>query len=899
MSATPLSAYQATCSPFTSTGTDPAASPRSTSLSSNSPQITPFSRAISTDTTASAASSPSVASSASAVSSTSLPLPARTADVVEPAIVLQEETGLRAPPPNKNDAYLFFASSHTSPPGTLRTHPHAALPPARRVAVLSCPATRGPGCGGVECTKQCKQWDSIAAIELDTLRAALVKRNEADVDEQLRMLCGVVQRDDKLILGGENQLMKRLISHDAACARDKIVPLLLSHLSSSSQIHIAATSRNHAAAVSNSSSNPANIPSGPQYTDTQAAHTSLHLAFLFSYLTTGLPVQCQHLIGIGIVPHLTHLLASSSVHNSRTTECALTALGNLSADPSCRSVVVLSGVTDILMRLLIIRRRREHQYYPDCNCIDCRSLPSRRLCMWILSLLARSMCSSSTPHFCNALSPLVQPLCAMTEVEADADLCMHLLFFLYSVTTSTSGAYHFPLSPTQQSHHAELCAMLPLSVLPLLVSTLSNDESNLAYAALCIISNLTFASLALLTHLIESTRLIQQLVLVWTQLAGQSLTDISLLQRAQLNFVISCLAASPMHSHRVVLLSESRLIDAMVLDLSSSLLPISRSAAWAVANLTRGWWSVSRKDQDGNYRIEDGGRVMVETRERRRLLAEKPGLMRGLCSLLSVEYEDDVDHAELLHVALVAISNLVSDEWWVHDILRTEGKAGLDKAEAIRHSNSQALELALGFCSSPALHSHPQHSLPAHAHTKEATPPNPGQQPPPYSCFQSASLSYHASSAVTFPTAAPSHPPSSHPLTAAFLSHYGLALLARLEQSRLWYVRRWCVWMVCLFFTEYCNRHELHRQADYEWCNALDGMPQKEEADVDVHDDTAMEDNDADGEGSGGVLLDGPRGVVAGKRKVDSTSGNGAGNGVVHWHVEDGPNGSSSSGNRS
>ena len=104
--------------------------------------------------------------------------------------------------------------------------------------------------------------------------------------------------------------------------------------------------------------------------------------------------------------------------------------------------------------------------------------------------------------------------------------------------------------------------------------------------------------------------------------------------------------------------------------------------------------------------------AMVETRERRRLLQEKPALMRGLCALLSVEYEEDVDHAELLQVALVAVSNLISDEWWVHDILRTEGQAGVEKADAIRLSYSHALELALGYCSSRSLHSHPSHPLP-------------------------------------------------------------------------------------------------------------------------------------------------------------------------------------------
>ena len=877
-------------------------SSQTASDSSFSPQVAPFpfNRAISIDTTVSSVSAASSVSSSASSGSFSNPSPPPISTLVEPAIVLQEETGLRAAPSNKSEAYLFFHSAHTQPPGTLRTHPHAALPPARRLAILSCPATGGPGCGGTECTKRCKQVESIAALDLDDVRAVLMRKKETEVDEQLRSLCSLVQRDQQLMLGGENQLMKRLIAYDATCGRDKILPLLLLHLSAASQAHLSSASPSSASTCPN---RPMAVQtSGPQFTDTPAAHTSLHLAFLLSYLTTGSSAQCQHLIGIGIMPHLTHLLASSTSHNARTTECALTALGNLSADPSCRTVVVLSGVTDILMRLLIMRRRREHEYYPSCFCIDCRSLPSRRLCMWILSLLARSMCSSSSPHFCNALAPLIQPLCAMTELEGDADLCMHLLFFLYSITASTPGAYHFPQSPSQQAHHTQLCSRLPLSILPLIVSTVSHEEANLAYAALSILANLVFASLPLLMHLIESTRLIPQLTAVWTQLAGQSLTDISLLQRTQLNFIISCLAASPCHSHLITLLAETRLIDAMVLDLSSSLLPISRSAAWAVASLTRGWWSISRKDQNGRFTLHDadGGRAMIETRERRRLLAAKPGLMRGLCALLSVEYEDDTDHAELLHVALVAITNLISDEWWVHDLIKLEGQAGLEKAEAIRQSNNQALELALGFCSSPVLHSHPQHPLPPRATALHAAPPVEGQQLPPYSCFQSSCQSYHATSAASFPTASAHHTAASHPLTAAFLSHYGLALLSRLEHSRLWYVRRWSVWMVCLFFTDYCNRHDLHREAEYETVNPLDGLRQKEEVDEDVDVD---EDEDGDTdigmdegrlEQSGGVLVDGPGGVVLGKHLGDGKS-SGDRNGVVHWHEQAVPSGSGGS----
>ena len=490
------------CKPPESVSSNPlsSSSPSSSSVSSISVSWTPppVSRATSTDTTASAASSLSIATSASSLPSTagSVSTTAQTAAVVEPAIVLQEETGLRAPPPNKGNAYLFFASARTPPPGTLRTHSHAALPPARRLALLSCPPAVGEASGS-ECIERSKQVESIAAVNLDVLRAALMMRQDAQVDEQLRMLCGAVQRDEKMVLGGDNQLMTRLMTYDAACTRDKLLPLLLSHLSAASQVHLSSIPHPKPASASKSE---------PQRADTAAAHIALHLGYLFSYLTTGSASQCQHLIGVGIVPHLTHLLASYHVHHACTTECALTALGNLSADPSCRSVVLLSGVTDILKRLLIIRRRREHEFRSDCSCIECCTLPSRRLSMWVLSVLARSMVSSGPPQVYIVLSPLIQPLCAMTELEADADLLMHLLFFLYSVTAPSPGAYHFPLSSSQQSHHARLCALLPLSVLPLLVTALTHDDANLAYAALSTLANLSFASVALLTHLIESTR---------------------------------------------------------------------------------------------------------------------------------------------------------------------------------------------------------------------------------------------------------------------------------------------------------------------------------------------------------------------------------------------------------
>ena len=742
---------------------------------------------------------------------------------IEPAIVLQEETGLRTSPPNKSSAYLFFSSSHISPPDTLRTHRLAALPPARRLAVLSCLTTACPGCGGTEGTERFRRVESIAAVDLDAVRAALIKRQEGEVNEQLRMLCEVAQQDDSVVLGGENRLMARLMPYDAAHARHKILPLLFTHFSAALSSRPSPTSY----------SSPSSASSSPQRADAPSDHTALHLAHLFSYLTTGSTLQCQHLIGIGIVPRLMFLLASPTNHNARTIECALTALGNLSADPCCRSLVVLSGATEVLIRLLLIQRRREHELRPNCDCLDCYSLPIRRLCMWILSLLARSMCSSSSPHFYSVLAPLVHPLCALSEVETDADLSVHLLFFFYSVTSSSSDTYHFPLSPSQQLQHSQLCALLPSSILPVLVTTLTHDNANLAYAALCVLSNIAFASLAQLTHIIESTQLVQQLSVLWIQLADQSLTDISLLQRTQLNFIVSCLAASPCQSHLVQLLSDTRLVDAMVLDLSSSLLAISRNAAWAVANLTRGWWSISRKDKTGHYNLyEDGGQAMVETRERRRLLTGKPELMRGLCALLSMEYEEDVDHAELLQVALVAVSNLISDEWWVHDILKMEGQAGVERAEAIRRSYSHALELALGYCSSRSLHSHPSHPLPPETIAQHPTPPIEGQPLPPYSCFQSACQSSYVSTVRSFPTASPHHPPSSHPLTAAFLSHFGLALLSRLEGSQVWYVRRFSVWMVCLFFTEYCNRHELHLQADVEAINELDLIKAREVTDI-------------------------------------------------------------------
>ena len=131
--------------------------------------------------------------------------------------------------------------------------------------------------------------------------------------------------------------------------------------------------------------------------------------------------------------------------------------------------------------------------------------------------------------------------------------------------------------------------------------------------------------------------------------------------------------------------------------------------------------------------------------------------------------------------------------------------------------------------------------------------------------------------------------------------------------------------MVCLFFTEYCNRHELHRELEWEAVNPLDLLPGKEAVDVDLDGGNSSQDGgdssddgeerdarmrvDANGgSGSGsGVLMDGPLGIVAGKRVVDMDNsslssqgnGNGSGSGVVHWHEQATPTGSSGSSNNS
>ena len=292
-----------------------------------------------------------------------------------------------------------------------------------------------------------------------------------------------------------------------------------------------------------------------------------------------------------------------------------------------------------------------------------------------------------------------------------------------------------------------------------------------------------------------------------------------MLQRLQLNFLVSCVAASPSPAHLRHLLRDSPLVDAMIADTASELLDISREAAWAVANLTRGYWPVQRKDREGRYDIsERGGEVERETRERRRLLAGKPGLMRALCGLLALEFEDDDEHCELIQLGLVSVSNMLSDEWWVHERLRAEGEQGLRMAEETRRSNARALSLAKHLCPSiSVLHAHPPHRLSPEQQGDDAAVAD-ALPLPPYPCFQDElSSSLPPQHYASFPTASPLHPADIHPLTAAFLLCRGLCLLARLETSALPFVRDYANWCVCLFFSEYCRNHDAeHLGHEYE-----------------------------------------------------------------------------------
>jgi hypothetical protein len=344
-----------------------------------------------------------------------------------------------------------------------------------------------------------------------------------------------------------------------------------------------------------------------------------------------------------------------------------------------------------------------------------------------------------------------------------------------------------------------------------------HDEVNVSYAALSLLSNLAFSSVSSMETMLRAS-LLRALTSLYAQLSALPLSTGNVLQRLQLNFLVSCVAASPSPAHLRHLLRDSPLVDAMIADMASDVFDISKEAAWAVGNLTRGYWPVQRKDREGRYDIrERGGELERETRERRRLLAAKPGLMRGLCGLLALEFEEDDEHCELIQLGLVSISNLLSDEWWVHERLRADGDGGLRRAEETRRSNAKALSLAKHLCPSVSvLHAHPPCRLSPEQQSDDAAATD-ALPLPPYPCFQDGlSSSLPPQHYASFPTASPLHPPAIHPLTAAFLNSRGLCLLARLEACTLPFVREYANWCLCIFFTEYCRDHEEHASHEYE-----------------------------------------------------------------------------------
>ena len=381
---------------------------------------------------------------------------------------------------------------------------------------------------------------------------------------------------------------------------------------------------------------------------------------------------------------------------------------------------------------------------------------------------------------------------------------------------------------------ARLCSLIPASLWPALVQLVGHEEPNIAYGALSVLANLSFSSAAIVDGLLGAG-LLSALTSLWAALAQQPTSDANVLVHAQLSFIVSCIAASTSHAHLIQLIAHCPLLlEAMVADLSSPLLEISKEAAWSIGNLTRGYWGVQRKDLEGRYPLAGGGGGGAEereTKERRRLLASKDGLVRGLCALLSLEYEEDEEHCELIQVALVALTNLLSDEWWVYAVLDVEGAEGLRRAQELRHSSSKALRAAQTLNQSLAA---------LQAHGLVASPPvrldsfstsmsddssltaesEDGSLPlPPFQCFDPSNvLDAHpnAKTYCAFPTASPLHPAATHPVSATFLACRGLPLLARLERSSLPFVREYAEWVLCLFFTEFCKEHDQHTAWEYE-----------------------------------------------------------------------------------
>ena len=730
---------------------------------------------------------------------------------ISPAAVLEEETSLHPPTsstssfPSKLPQYRLFHCSTTPPPGTLRTHRHAALPSSKRsfpIVVDFCSDGCGASSSSSPSTPALAPLSSPQACDLSLLIAAL-NRGGDDAVAALRQLVAACADAPAPPPDEPNPLLTLILQHDVQ-HKDRLLPLLLSRLTSFP------------------------LPLHPHQ-----QQQVYFIAGLFAYLTTGTSSQCQFLIEIGLLPHLIRLLSQHRAVHAFISEAVLTALGNVCAHPTCRAVALLSGSVDLLASILRLERAPTHRFSPHCSCIDCRSTPSRRLAMWTLSLLARSCAlpTSSSSSASALLAPLVPQLCRGFELETDPDVSTHLVFFFYSLTSSSASTYHFPMPSTQQAMHWQLCSLVPVSLYPTLLGLLGHEEVNVIYGALSILSNLVFSSADILSTLL-TCGLLPALTALYGSVRQQSLSEGNVLIHTQINFILSCIAASPSHGHMMALMTTSPFVDAMIADVNSSVLEISKEATWCIGNLTRGYWKVQRKDREGRYPLAvglTGGDEEKETKERRAILARKEGLIRSLCSLLSLEYEEDEEHCTLMQISLVAVTNLLSEEWWVYSLLNTKGPAGLRRADEVRRSSTKALEIAQTL--SQSLLALQSQGLVAANYAKmgepttdmtndamEADEPDKALPLPPFPCFNpSYVLSHHpnALSYCAFPTASPLHTPEAHPASAAFLACRGLGLLARLEQSSLVHVSKFAEWVLCLMFTEFCRKHDEHRQTPH------------------------------------------------------------------------------------
>ena len=758
---------------------------------------------------------PSVLSPPPSLSNPSTTSSAFPTDYICPAAVLEEEIGLHPPShpstastSSKLPQYRLFYTSNQPPPGTLRTHRHAALPSSKHAPALACDFDGASLCGTTApddpIPPPLPPFTAPQDVDLPFFVLCL-RRGGDEATAALRQLLKACDATPPP-LDEDNPLLTRILQHDAQ-SKDRVLPFLFSTLSSNATATV--------------------LMPGAQMT--------LYMtAALLAYLSTGSLSQCQHLIEVGLLPHLLHLLQHHRTVHVRVSEAALTCLGNVCAYPTCRSVALVSGSVDLLAAIIRLERAPAHRYFPMCSCIDCRSTPSRRLAMWTLSLLARSCAlSASSPTSASVLlTPLIPLLCQGFEFESDPDISTHLVFFFYSLTASSSSQYNFPMSPAQQAAHWRLCSLVPVALYPTFVQLLGHEELNVVYGALSIISNLVFSSAHGLSALLQA-ELLHGLTRLYTSVREQSLSEANVLIHAQINFIVSVIAASPSHDHLMALMRDTPLVDAMICDVSSGVLEISKEATWALGNLTRGYWRVQRKDREGRYPLAAGGAggdEERETKERRTLLSRKEGLVRSLCSLLSLEFEEDEEHCTLMQVALVSITNLLSDEWWVYSVLNTAGPAGLKRAEEIRRSSSKAMEVAQTLSQSiqalraqglvaasitrgeSTSHDSTMSDDSAFSSTdghSEVTPL------PPFPCFNPSQVLSHHPNALTFcafPTASPLHPPELHPASAAFLACRGLALLGRLELSSLHHVSKYAEWVMCMMFTEFCSQHDLHRR---------------------------------------------------------------------------------------